>query len=142
MTILDAPVPKRSAKIITYRDYKKFDRQQFRNDLKQLFHSKERNLNYENFDSQFKELVDKHFPLKKRTLSNNESPFMSKRLRKEIMLRSQRRNTYNKNPASKNWYEFRIQRNKCTRMIRDAKKSFYSSLDLKSIKNSKISGKL
>ena len=34
MTILDAPVPKRSAKIISYRDYKKFDRQQFRNDLK------------------------------------------------------------------------------------------------------------
>ena len=62
---------------------------------------------------------------------------MSKRLRKEIMFRSRKRNIYQKDPTSKNWNEFRIQRNKCTRMIRDAKRMFYSSLSIKDIKDNK-----
>ena len=53
------------------------------------------------------------------------------------MIRSRKRNLYNKDPTSENWITYRIQRNKCTRMIRDARRSFYSSLDLTNIKDNK-----
>ena len=63
---------------------------------------------------------------------------MTKRLRKEIMTRSRKRNIYNRDPTSENWNSYRIHRNKCTRLIRDAKKYYYQTLDLKTLKDSRF----
>ena len=51
ITTLKASVPKRSPKIISYRDYKRFDKQTFKNDLKQSLETNGSNLNYYNFES-------------------------------------------------------------------------------------------
>ena len=41
--------------------------------------------------------LNKHAPLKKKFLRHNNNPFMTKSLRKQIMVRSKLRNNYNKN---------------------------------------------
>ena len=53
------------------------------------------------------------------------------------MIRSRKKNQFNKSPTPLNWNDYRIQRNKCTRLICEAKKSFYGNLDLKTIRDNK-----
>ena len=82
---------KKLPKIITYRDYKKFDNAKFRDDVK--------NFAFDQFDvSNFKETIlnifDKHAPIKQKYLRANEAPFVTKELHKEIMKRSRLRNNF------------------------------------------------
>ena len=62
---------------------------------------------------------------------------MNRRLRKEIMLRSKKKNTFNNNPTTENWNQYRLQRNKCVKVLREVKGDFYASLDLNNIFDSK-----
>ena len=50
-------------------------------------------LPYDDFEET---LLNKHAPLKKKILPQNNGPFMTKELRKEIMKRSKLKNKYNK----------------------------------------------
>ena len=124
---------KKSPKITTYRDYKKFNTSDFKRDLHDALRESSTDISYNNFDEMVKKLLNKHAPMKKKKLRNNSAPFMTKQLRKEIMLRSRRRNQYNEDPSAATWNTYRIQRNKCTKLVREAKRSFYSSLNLKLI---------
>ena len=138
VTILKSQIPKRLSKIVTYRNYKNFNQNLFQNELKIALESSNDHC-YESFDKTFKGLLDTHAPIKQKFVRSNNSPFMSKRLRKEIMLRSRKKNIYIKDPTTENWNKFRLQRNKCTRIIRDAKRNFYSTIDLNILKdNSKF----
>ena len=85
------------------------------------------------FEKIFKDTVNKHLPIKKKTLRNNHAPFINKRGRKEIMLRSQKKNIFDKFPTAHNWNSYRIQRNKCVRIIRQAKKEYFKNLDVKKL---------
>ena len=135
VTIFNTQLPKSEPKYITYRDYRKFDSTAFKNQLKLVMEAD--NMTYEKFDTEFKTLLNSHAPLRKKTIRSNDAPFMSKRLRKEIMFRSRKRNLFHKDPTTDNWNKFRIQRNKCTRLIRDAKRKYYQSLNLKILKDNK-----
>ena len=86
---------------------------------------------YEMFEEKFKTLLNQHLPVKTKYVRNNNAPFLTKRIRKEIMLRSKRRNSYIKCPNAINWISYKLQRNKCLSLIRKAKKEFYRSLDMK-----------
>ena len=82
---------KKLPKIITYRDYRKFDNAKFRDDLN--------NFAFDQFDvSNFKETIfnifDKHAPIKQQYLRANEAPFMTKELHREIMKRSRLHNNF------------------------------------------------
>ena len=75
---------KKLQKVITYRDYKKFDNAKFCDDVN--------NFAFDQFDvSNFKETIfnifDKHAPIKQKYLRANEAPFMTKELHREIMKR-------------------------------------------------------
>ena len=137
LTSLKASVPKHSPRVMMYRNFKKLNEHAFRADLKQAVDSSKGSGDFQKFESSLKELVDKHLPIKKKFIRNNSSPFMTKRLRKEIMIRSRKRNIFNANPSSETWNCYRIQRNKCTRLIRDAKRNYYNSLNMNVITDTK-----
>ena len=53
------------------------------------------------------------------------------------MLRSQLRNRLNRHNTSENWNAFKKQRNRCVKILRQAKTSYYGNLDVNSVTDSK-----
>ena len=68
----------------------------------------------------------------------NNNPFMTKDLRKQIMVRSKLRNIFNKNRNYENWRKYKRQRNLCLNLSRKTKKSFYKHLDEKEVSDNKV----
>ena len=62
---------------------------------------------------------------------------MTKRLRKEIMIRSRLRNKLDKSRTCANLQNYRKQRNKCTKVLRNAKQQYFNRLNSKSITDTK-----
>ena len=63
-------------------------------------------------------------PLKSKRVRPNQPPFMNSRLRKNVHLKAQLRNRYNKYPNRRNWELFRIQRNRTTQIRKTSIKSY------------------
>ena len=93
---------------------------------------------YSEFEAVFLKELNKHAPLKKKFLRHNSNPFMTKDLRKQIMVRSKLRNIFNKNRDYENWFKYKRQRNLCLNLLRKTKKSFYKSLDEKEVSDNKV----
>ena len=70
-----------------YRDYKRFDQKKFETELKLKLNS-QKNLSYSTFQAVFLEILNKIAPVKVKVLRFNNNVFMTKSLRKAIMLRS------------------------------------------------------
>ena len=62
---------------------------------------------------------------------------MTKRLRKETMIRSKLRNKFNKSRNCVNLQNYRKQRNKCTKALKNTKQQYFNNLNSKSITDTK-----
>ena len=74
---------------------------------------------YDDFEKEYLEVLDKHAPIKKKTVRANQVPYMSKTLRKAIMRRSNLENKYlrSRNPENKEAYK--KQKNYCSRLYKN-----------------------
>ena len=88
MNILKTYVPKQAPTIIKYRDYRKFNDQMFWQELQRNFSNIDDKLNSENLETNFKNTLYKHAPLKTKTVRSNNAPYMNKAPSKAIMNRS------------------------------------------------------
>ena len=66
---------------------------------------------YKSFERIFLNALDIYAPLKTKMLRFNESAFMTKKLRKEIMTISKLKNNFNMNRNHENWCKYKTQRN-------------------------------
>ena len=108
LTVLKSGFVKKGPRIVTYRDYSKFDPIKFRSDLQSnLAKDNEEYSVFENFNSVVEEVLNNHVPLKQKYLRANDAPFMTKTLRKAIMLRTQLRNRLNRHNTSENRKAFK-----------------------------------
>ena len=73
------------------------------------------------FFEEFKTCLDKFAPLKKNKVRFNNSIFMTKSLRKAIMLRSQLKKKFNNNKSEENSKKYKQQRNHCVKLLRKTK---------------------
>ena len=92
---------KGNPKIKFYRVYKNFDNDLFKVDLENSL----RNLTdvtYTSFEKVFLRTLDCHAPIKKKILRANENSFMSKALRKAIMMCSRMKKLHLKNKTDLN----------------------------------------
>ena len=87
VTVLKTTFPKAPPKIITYRDYKNFIMADFRKELRAKIRETP-DLNYNLFETNFLDVLERHAPTKKKTVRQNNKPYMTKTLRKAIMRRS------------------------------------------------------
>ena len=78
-----------------HRDYKRFDQKKFETKLKLKLNS-QTNLSYSTFQAVFLETLNKIAPVKVKVLRFTNNVFMTKSLRKAIMLRSRLKNNFNK----------------------------------------------
>ena len=103
-----------------YRDYKRFDQKKFETELKIKLNS-QTNLSYSTFQAVFLEIWNKIAPVKVKVLRFNSDAFMTKSLRKAIMLRSRLKNNLNKQRSDENWDNYKKQRNFCVKLTRQTK---------------------
>ena len=82
---------KSKPRVITYRDYKKFNENTFRSEIQNL-RSSEADLGF--FKDSFFHIFNKHAPIKKKYVRANEAPFLTKELHVAIMKRSRLRNKF------------------------------------------------
>ena len=90
-------------------------------------------MTYSSFESVVMQVLNDHAPLKKKYIRANDGPFMTKELRKAFMKRRTLKTVYNKNRNPVNHLAYKKQRNKCVKMLRNAKIQYYKSLDLKDL---------
>ena len=103
-----------------YRDYKRFDQKKFETELKLKLNS-QTNLSYSTFQAVFLEILNKIAPVKVKVLRFSNNAFMTKSLRKAIMLRSKLKNNFNKQRSYENWGIYKKQRNIVFKLLRRTK---------------------
>mgnify|MGYP001792265277 CR=1 FL=1 len=134
MTIFRMTIAKGDNKTLNYRCYKKFDTHKFENDLLISIKDSE---NLKHFCDKFQSVLNLHAPIKKKKIRHNNQPFMTKALRKAIMVRSKLRNIFNCNKSSNNWSKYKRQRNLCVNLLRQNKRHYFNNLNIKSVTDSK-----
>ena len=72
-----------------------------------------------------------------RPRKRNNSPFMTKQLRKLIMNKSRCKNAYFKNKTVEHWEKYRKLRNECVKITKKAKSDYFANLNTKSFNDSK-----
>ena len=130
VTVMKTSFPKSKPKTIYYRDYKKFDLQKFRKELREELR-KTVVIGYAHFEYIFLQVLEKHAPTKQKVVRANDKPFMTKVLRKAIMRRSFLKNKYQKLKTEESQKAFKKQKNYTNRLLRKEQIKYWSNLDLK-----------
>ena len=73
--------------------------------------------------------LDHHAPLKTKILRANNAPYITKKLRKAIMKRSQLENIYCKTLTEKSLKAYKKQKNYVSRLYKKERKMFFNSLN-------------
>ena len=146
-TIMKLHFTRKSPKTKYYRDCRKFDIDYFSSELSRqlssVFCSIKENVDYEElndfsrFHRVFLNLLNIQAPLKKKILRGNNSPFMTKTLRKAIMIRPRLKNCFNKTRSDENWTLYKTQRNFCTKLLRKTKIDYFSKVNPKLVFDNK-----
>ena len=113
----------------------KFDIDAFQGELKLKLRSID---NYESFEGVLLSVLNKHEPLKKKFVRENQAPYMTIQLRKSIMMRSELESKYLKNRTIDNETKLKKQKNFCIKLYKKERKKFYSGLDLNKITDNKL----
>ena len=138
VTVLKTEFIKEDSIQINYRDYKNYNHLKFSEHLsRELQKDVSSNNSYNNFQSILSSILDIHAPLKKKYLRANNSPFMTKQMRKMIMNRSRCKNTYFKNKTVENWENYRKLRNECVKLTKKVKKEYFENLNINSVNDNK-----
>ena len=127
-TTLKISIPKNKPLQINYRNYKHFNNDSFNEDLKLAFNNTDIQT-CEEFEEIFMNLLDHHAPLKKKILRANNAPYITKKLRKEIMKRSQLENIYTKALTEESLKAYTKQKNYVSRLYKKERKMFFNSLN-------------
>ena len=118
-----------------YRSYRSLNIETFKKTLRDKLSRLESN-SYSEFEKAFfLTVLNKPAPLKSTFLRQNNSPFMTKELRRAIMEISQLKNRYNNNRNYENWYWylFKEQRNFCESFLRKTKRNYFKNVKIQDI---------
>ena len=109
-------------KCVSYRSYKHFNEQHFRNEIESTpFHAGEC-LDPEDqchfFRTLFNEVLEKHAPVKTKVIRRKQNPFMNSEWKRALFRKHQLYNKYWRCKTQSNWSNYRKQRNLCQKLKR------------------------
>ena len=125
---MKSTVPRLKPKQIKDRSYKKFVPENFLSDVKHAqFECDGANpdKSYDHLTNTFRNIVDKHAPIKTKFLRGNDAPFMNPELRKAMYTRARLKRRLNKHPSKQNEIAFKKQRNRCVSLRKKAIKNHF-----------------
>ena len=107
VTVMKMYYAKQKPSIVHYRKFKNFCNDSFIKDTELLLSKlcDQQNVPFKILKESVNITLDKHAPLKKRYVRANQSPLMNKKLSKEIMKRSNLRNSHGWETWSTKWKE-------------------------------------
>ena len=115
-----------------------FNEESFKNELnRELTLIELNNAELADFQDIYLSVLNKHAPVKHKYIRANNSNFMAKNLRKEIMLRSKFRKVYLKTRTNKSKQLYNKQINLCVTLFRKAKKDYFSTLDNRTVSDNR-----
>ena len=128
MTMFKAQVSKLEPIHIRYRNFKDFDEIAFKleldHSLKEIDFDQDSN-DFSKFLAVFGGILERHAPMKSKTLRGNDAPFMTNALRREIKHRSRLRNKARKENTATSKIAYCSQRNKCTKLRRESINAYF-----------------
>ena len=137
ITVMKTTFPKAKPKVVQYPDYKNFNLQNFRQDLRdKILHGGLINT-YGTLEDIFMITLNNHAPQKSKVLRANDKPFMTKALRKAIMRRSALKNKFYKTGSPDIGRAYKTQRNYTKRLLKREKKKYFHNLDTKNYADNK-----
>ena len=86
----------------------------------------------------YMEVLNRHAPLKKKTVRANQVPYMTRTLRKAIMMRSKLENNFLKNSTLENKIAYKKQKNLCSKLYKKERKNYYFTLNPRCITDNKL----
>ena len=119
LTILKATFQQKEPKCLSYRDYKNFIFENFKNDLQEALQSCKDS--YDTFDNNFTSFLNKHSRKKEKVFTGKEKPHMNNNLWGAIVKRSKLKNKANKTKNPLDITNYKKQRNYVTKLNKTAK---------------------
>ena len=124
-----AHIPVMKPRKFVYRSYKNFQSDEFCKDLSLVpFHVSEvfddAEDSYWFCENLLKEVINKHAPMKSRTIRYKPAPYMNGELRKAINYKNNLKRKFERNKSKAHWKMYRSQRNYVTRLRKQSMK-FY-----------------
>ena len=89
------------------------------------------------FSKHFHSVLQNHAPIKKKILQFNNSPFMTKTLKKVIMHRSKLGNIYSKKQTNDYWANYKKQMNFYVNLLRKAKKGYFQNSNIQDLSDNR-----
>ena len=86
----------------------------------------------------FVNVLNAHAPLKKKVVRANHAPYLTKKMRKAIMRRTQLQNKYFKNKTFENLRNYKKQKIFCSKLYKKEKRQYYNNLDLRKVTDNKL----
>ena len=126
-TMFKTTFEKSPPQIVEYRTFKNFSRDTFRTELSEAL-AKSAPGDFDSLSSIFERVLDVHAPKKKRIIRGNHKPYLTKALRKAIMIRSSLKNKANKTGDIQYLNLYKKQRNYVVKLNRQTKKSHFLKL--------------
>ena len=137
VSVMRSCFPKHTPTLVKYRNYKNFMKENFRNELQYKLLALNDDAKFEDFETIFMNILNKHAPMKEKRIRANNSPFMNKTMSKAIMTKSRLKNKFLKNPTEENKVNYNKQRNYCVNLLRKIKKNYYANLDINNVTDNK-----
>ena len=140
LTVMKVFYKKQNPNIIKYRNYKNFDNNSFMIDVKDKISqiSGENEVSYfDSFKNKVFQVFENHVPLKTRYVRANQAPYITKKLSKEIMIRTRLRNKFFKTKKETDREKYNKQRNYCVSLIRKEKNNYFSNINTRDITDNK-----
>ena len=119
ISVLKTFFKKQPPNIISYRDYRNYSPMRFRAEIEETLHNYGMfNIFNDDFVYLFMYVLNTHAPIKYKYVRANDNPFVTKEMRKAIMLRSKLRNIRNKCKSQEANLAYKRQRNICTSLLK------------------------
>ena len=106
-TVSKAKFTKASSKYVHYHNYKTFNEQDFKLELRSKLEVDVVDANDETFHNVYLNVLNKHAPIKTKVIRGNQAPYITKAYRKAVMKRSEIKTKYFKKSTLENFNKFR-----------------------------------
>ena len=106
-TVMKAKFRKALPKYVYYCNYKNFNEQDFKLELRGKLEVDVVDANYETFHNVYLNVLNKHAPIKTKVIRGNQAPYITKAYRKAVMKRSEIKTKYLKKSTLENFNKFR-----------------------------------
>ena len=137
-SVLKSHFPKQKPHTNTYRSYKRFRNNSFRTELdNKLLNYDLWNIECQHFLNIFRFFLNKHAPVKKKSIRTNKSNFMTRKLSKAFTKRSKLCNRFLKEKSEVSRKAYTTQRNYCVNLLRTTKRGHLANIKVNNITDNK-----